>query len=384
VRIRSLQAEAFRNLHISHAGLSPGITVLHGDNAQGKTNFLEAVYFCALGRPLRADHIGELVPLHPAEKTARLRGEFAGDDGPNQRGMFTIDACIARQGGKYMKMIAVDKIPVKNTRELFGMVPVVSFAPEDTRLIKDGPVLRRRFMDIEICQLSPAYYTELREYTRTLRQRNHLLKTIQKDHSQAENLSVWDAQLVRHGIRVMNARSAFIKKISAPAGEIHREITQGSETLTLSYKPGTAEIDANTFLTALERNQKRDIQLGSTSVGAHRDDVIFTISNRENSPLPARSFGSQGQTRTAILSVKMAEIALMRERMGTCPILLLDDVFSELDAARQKFLLERLHGVQVLLTCTGVEDVLPKITGDAQLICIKDGRVITHTHKERF
>ena len=357
--IHSLSTEAFRNLHIPQVALSPGINLLHGDNAQGKTNFLEAVYFCALGRPLRADHCRELIPL-TGKESAHVRASF-GDISP-----FTVDAYVTAQQGKYIKSLSIDRVPIKNTRELFGKVPIVSFSPEDMQLVKAGPAERRRFMDIEICQVSPVYYQELRSYYRVLRQRNHLLKAIQKGKSTADSLPIWDAQLVAHGARIMKSREKFLATINEYAGDIHAQITQGKETLTLEYKPAIA--DAQQFMATLERVQKRDILQGTTSMGVHRDDVNFVIRG-----ISARSYGSQGQTRTAVLSVKLAEIMLMKAHMGTFPLLLLDDVFSELDVGRQRFLLEQVREVQTLITCTGIEEM--KIPGDCKIFQMNNGRI---------
>jgi len=344
--------------------LLPGINILQGDNAQGKTNFLEAVYFCALGRPLRAEQTRELIPISDTGVTGAHARAVFGDMSP-----FTIDAAITPQKGKYVKSIAIDRIPIKNTRELFGRVPIISFAPEDLRLIKSGPAERRKFLDIEICQLSPVYYQELRAYYRALRQRNHLLKLTQKDKKQADSLAIWDTQLIEHGLRIKKTRAQFITQLNQQAADIHAHITQNKETLTLEYKPNIT--DPFQFATALDRHQKRDILLGSTSTGIHRDDVIFHVRG-----LSARSFGSQGQTRTAVLSVKLAEIRLITERLGTSPILLLDDVFSELDAARQHFLLEQVKDVQTLLTCTGVDDVLKKVPQECAILSVINGNIV--------
>jgi DNA replication and repair protein RecF len=360
--IRHLTAETFRNLHIPQAELSPGINILYGDNAQGKTNFLEAVYFCALGRPLRGEHCRELIPF--GTQNAHAKANFCREHSAPSG--FTVNAFIQQQGGKCVKSLSVDRVPIKNTRELFGRVPVVSFSPEDLRLIKAGPTERRRFMDIEICQLSPVYYQELREYYRALRQRNHLLKILQKDKSQIDSLEAWDTQLVQHGQRIIKTRASFITKISEIASEIHGSITQKKERLSLEYRPGIT--DPNQYAAMLDKLRQRDIILGSTSAGIHRDDIHFTLKG-----ISARSFGSQGQQRTAALSVKLAEIELMRSRMGTPPILLLDDVFSELDGHRQRFLLEQIKDVQTLLTCTGLE--LTKGIHGNHVINIKNGGI---------
>jgi len=322
---------------------------------------MEAVYFCALGRPLRADHSRELIP-HGGQGV-RVQAVFC------RHSEITVDARVELQNGKYVKLLAVDRVPVTNTRDLFGKVPIVSFSPEDLRLIKAGPSERRRFMDIEICQLSPVYYHELREYYRAMRQRNFLLKALQKDKSQSDSLSVWDTQLVEHGTRVMKTRGAYIEKINTLAKEIHKNITQGTEELTVEYRPGIPDPDV--YITTLEKHQARDIQLGSTSAGVHRDDVYFMVRG-----VSARSFGSQGQQRTAALSVKLAEIALIKEQKKMPPILLLDDVFSELDAHRQRFLLAQIQDVQTLITCTGIEALSVGDLKEYRMITVKNGKIM--------
>jgi DNA replication and repair protein RecF len=222
------------------------------------------------------------------------------------------------------------------------------FSPEDLRLIKAGPSERRRFMDMEICQLSPIYYSDLREYHRALKQRNVLLKILQKDKSQRESLSIWDQQLNAHGLRIIKARKAFVKNINSTASGIHKNITQGDEKLQLVYKPG---IESEVFAKTLEKSHDRDILRGTTSEGIHTDDIEFTIND-----MSVRHFGSQGQQRTAALSAKLAEIELIKQGTGETPILLLDDVLSELDKHRQKFLLEQIKNLQTIVTCTGIED----------------------------
>jgi len=339
--IKKLSAAGYRNLEIKNQDLSPAINIIYGNNAQGKTNFLEAVYFCAFGRSLRARTDYELIKW--GEKNAQIRLET------ERAGMFyTLDARLEQLGKKSVKSISVDFIPIRHMKDLFGRLLVVMFSPEDLRLIKAGPSERRRFMDMEICQLSPVYYSDLKEYHRALKQRNALLKILQKDKSQRESLSVWDEQLVNYGLRIIKTRSAFIKKINTIAAEIHKNITQGAEELQLEYKPS---IPAELFARTLEKSQDRDIIRGTTGEGIHTDDIDFTINN-----ISARHFGSQGQQRTAALSAKLAEIEIIKQSTGETPILLLDDVLSELDKHRQKFLLEQIKNLQTIVTCTGTEE----------------------------
>lgn len=227
-------------------------------------------------------------------------------------------------------------------------------------------------MDIEICQLSPVYYSDLRDYHRALKQRNQLLKILRKDIRQKDSLYVWDEQLNISGCRIMATRSAFIKKISEIANEIHGHITEGKEALILMYQPNI--IDPQHYRKAMEKSHERDIACGTTSMGIHKDDILFTIND-----IPARSFGSQGQQRTAALSAKLAEIEIMRSGTKSPPVLLLDDVLSELDGSRQKYLLTSIKDLQTIITCTGLEDVLTRNVNEANIIQVRNGNVYLST-----
>jgi DNA replication and repair protein RecF len=341
--ITNLSASGFRNLSIHKQELSHSVNIIHGDNAQGKTNFLEAIYFCAFGRSLRVRADADLICWE--EKSASIRLE-------TQRASFssTIDARLLLDGRKTTKSISVDFIPVRHMKDLFGRLLVVMFSPEDLRLIKAGPSERRRFMDMEICQLSPVYYSDLREYHRALKQRNALLKLLQKGKPDRDSLSVWDEQSTNYGLRIIKTRTSFIKKINKTAADIHNKITHGTENLHLSYKPG---ILPENYAATLAKSHDKDISRGTTSDGIHTDDIDFTINN-----ISARHFGSQGQQRTAALSAKLAEIELIKQSTNETPILLLDDVLSELDKSRQSFLLEQINDLQTIVTCTGI-DIFP-------------------------
>jgi len=361
--VSQISAKDFRNLSLFRIPLSQGVNILYGDNAQGKTNTLEAIYFCALGRSLRADNNRELVRFGSNEAFVRLEID-------KDKTLFEVDASIQLTSNKSTKTFSINKIPLKNTRELFGQLMVVLFSPSDLQLIKSGPAERRRFMDLEICQLSPVYYSHLRDYHRALRQRNQLLKLLRKDRRQADSLSIWDEQLKISGTRIMNTRAAFVNKISNIAKEIHKNITEGKETLGLIYKPNIQ--DPESYKKSLENSHERDILSGTTSTGIHKDDIIFTIND-----IPARNFGSQGQQRTAALSAKLAEIEIMRSGGKSPPVLLLDDVLSELDGNRQKFLLTQITDLQTIITCTGLEDVLTRNVNDANIIRVRSGEIIS-------
>ncbi|MCL2528556.1 MAG: DNA replication/repair protein RecF [Defluviitaleaceae bacterium] len=360
--VRCISANNYRNLSLSDVPLSRNINILYGDNAQGKTNILEAVYFCAIGRSPRADNNRELVRFGKDE--AHVKVDVSRDDYN-----FTIDAHIKVSGNKSIKTLSIDRNVIKNTRDLFGRLMVVLFSPEDLRLIKAGPAERRRFMDMEICQLSPVYYSGLRDYHRGLKQRNQLLKTLRRDRSHIDSLSIWDEQLCINGCRIMRTRTAFVSKISDIAKEIHSNITGGKEELNLTYQPNVE--DPEQYINQMQNSHERDIQNGTTSIGIHKDDILFTIND-----IPARNFGSQGQQRTAALSAKLAEIEIMRSGAKSTPILLLDDVLSELDGSRQRFLLTQITGLQTIITCTGLEDVLSKGLAEANVIQVKAGEVV--------
>ncbi|MCL2200154.1 MAG: DNA replication and repair protein RecF, partial [Defluviitaleaceae bacterium] len=274
--IKSLSANGYRNLTIKKQELSPTVNIIYGNNAQGKTNFLEAIYFCAFGRSLRARADAELINR---EKTA------AAIQIQTQRTTMssTIEANLQQTGKKTVKSINIDFLPVRHMKDLFGKLLVVMFSPEDLRLIKSGPSERRRFMDMEICQLSPVYYSDLREYHRALKQRNALLKSLQKNKSACDSLSIWDEQLVNYGQRIIKTRTAFIKKINKIANKIHKNITQDTENLKLEYKPS---VTTENFARTLEKSHERDILRGTTNDGIHTDDIEFTINN-----ISARHFG---------------------------------------------------------------------------------------------
>ncbi len=363
VCLNELQAENFRNFSQIRAEFARGINIIHGDNAQGKTNLLEAVFFCATGRSARAASERELVKF--GENEAHVRLGFTRDGVTNR-----IDAGI-KLVPKTAKFFSLNQVPLKKIGDLLGRLLIVMFTPDDLNLVKSGPAERRAFMDTEICQLSRVYTNELKEYHRALKQRNSLLRGLLRENKKHETQNmvteVWDEQLAKHGARIMRFRASFIKQADTAASEIHSKITSGEE-LSLKYAPSVPEPDM--FLQALTENRTKDFVLGSTSVGVHKDEVQILIND-----IPARSYGSQGQQRTAALSAKLAEIKIIKENTGLNPVLLLDDVLSELDENRQRFLLKQIDRMQVLLTCTGVEDIVRKNLGDYRIMRMEKGEV---------
>jgi DNA replication and repair protein RecF len=327
----------FRNISNLDIELGEGVNILFGDNGQGKTNFLESVYFCATGRSHRTNKDKDLAAFN--EKSAHVKVFVQ-----NESFVDTIAVEIDRTDNKKMW---VNGLPVKKLGELFGHLFCVIFSPEDLSLVKAGPQLRRRFIDMELCQLYPAYYYNLRMYYRVMRHRNNLLRSCIDNPVLIDTLGVWDEQLVKYGIAIMNARKAFVERLSKIAALNQSEITGNRESLEIIYKN---HVEANVFLEKLIKNRSFDIARKSTSVGIHKDDVEFRINSKD-----ARDFASQGQQRTAALSVKLAQINLINEEKGQMPVLLLDDILSELDAARQSFLLKKIGGLQTIVTLTGAE-----------------------------
>lgn len=359
--VNNISALGFRNLDITSSNLSPNINIIYGMNAQGKTSVLEAVYFCAFGRSLRAGSDKELINFD--QKFAHVKVDVN-----RVNSSFYIDAHLERLGSKCVKGLSVNHLPIKHMKDVFGRLLVVMFSPEDLRLIKAGPYERRRFIDMEICQLSPIYYGDLKEYHRALKQRNALLKVLSKDKAMQDSLDVWDEQLAKYGQRVMKQRVKFIKKVNEIAKQIHLDITQNQENLDITYNPSVANLE--TYLENLVKQRKRDIAQATTTIGIHKDDINFSING-----ISARYFGSQGQQRTAALSVKLAEIELIKQSTNEMPVLLLDDVLSELDGGRQHFLLQQIENLQTLITCTGLEDILLKMN-DHKILKMENGTIV--------
>jgi DNA replication and repair protein RecF len=344
----------FRNLRDSEHELFPGVNILFGDNAQGKTNFLEAAYLCATGRSQRGSADREMINHASSEAHARV----ITDD------LTYIDVHLQRRG---KKNAAINNLPVKRLGDLFGNLLTVSFSPEDLKIIKHGPGERRRFMDMELCQISLIYYGELLSYYRALKQRNNLLRQIKQRQADRDTLFIWNSQLANHGAKIFARRKEFCEHLSEIAGKLHASITNNHESLQVIYKP---DIVPGGFEEKLSANTERDITQMSTSAGIHHDDMAFIVNDTN-----CRVFGSQGQQRTAALSAKLAEMELIKEMKNKNPVLLLDDVLSELDVNRQRFLLGSIGDSQVVMTLTGVEDIRRFAPAGAKIMTVRDGMI---------
>lgn len=332
------QYRSYETLSLSPA---PGVNVIVGENAQGKTNAIEAVFLCALGRSHRTGRDAELIARGCA-------GAYVGLAFERGEGLHEIEFKL-REGER--RQIYIDKQAITRSAELMGQLNVVMFSPEDLSLIKGGPAERRRFLDMELSQLYPAYYRALQQYNAVLRQRNALLKS---DTAGLDALSLWDEQLSRYGAFIMEKRAAFSEQLQTYARALHSAVTNGRETLCIAYAPHI-EMEEKGYpligrlMDALARCANEDLRRGFTSVGPHRDDLSVSINGEET-----RVFGSQGQQRTAALSLKLSQIELLRAETGENPVLLLDDVLSELDDMRGRLLLEALRACQSFITCTSL------------------------------
>ncbi len=246
------------------------------------------------------------------------------------------------------KGIAINKVPIKKASELFGILNMVFFSPEDLNIIKNGPAERRRFLDSELCQLEKIYLSDLTTYNKILNQRNKLLKDMVYRPDLKDTLSVWDMQLVETGRKIIRRRKQFVDELNEIVHDIHYRISGEKEDLLLQYEPSIEDIF---FEDELFRVKERDMRQCMTSVGPHRDDLLFSIGE-----VDIRKFGSQGQQRTSALSLKLSEIELVKRSIHDTPVLLLDDVLSELDSNRQNYLLNSIHDTQTLITCTGLDE----------------------------
>ncbi|NLO09052.1 MAG: DNA replication/repair protein RecF [Clostridiales bacterium] len=338
--VRSLELKEYRNYEHINLQFDDGINILYGENAQGKTNILEAIYLGGTTKSHRGSKDREIIRFKKDEAHVRINIE-------KNKVSHRIDMHLKKNKAKG---VAIDTIPIKRQGELFGMLNLVFFSPEDLNIIKNGPGERRRFLDLELCQLDKIYMHHLTNYNKALAQRNHLLKQISVNRKLLDTLYIWDAKLVEHGSIIIDTRKSFIKKINSLIYPIHKKLTGGKEELTILYEPNSK---GEEFAEKLKKSQERDLFLKMTNIGPHRDDMLFLFDDTD-----IRRFGSQGQQRTAALSLKLAELELVKEVIKENPVLLLDDVLSELDRNRQNYLLNSIGDIQTIITCTGLEEFI--------------------------
>ena len=357
LKIKKLKLKNFRNYEFLDLEFDDQTNIFYGNNAQGKTNILEAVYLSSTTKSHRGTKDKDMIQFEKEECHIDVIVD-------KNQCPFQIDMHLKKNS---TKGIAINKIPIKRASELFGIINVIFFSPEDLNIIKNGPSERRRFIDFELSQLDKVYLSDLTNYNRILNQRNKLLKDIYDRKELLDTLEVWDLQLIKFGNKIIQRRKLFIEQVNKIISNIHFKLTGGKENLCICYESGTGDTD---FEYALKKNREKDIKLKSTSVGPHRDDICFMADG-----VDIRKFGSQGQQRTTALSLKLSEIELVKETIKDTPILLLDDVLSELDKDRQNYLLDSIKGVQTLITCTGLEDFVSHRFSVNKLFYVENGNV---------
>lgn len=336
--IKSLELENFRNYDSLHLNFDEGTNILYGDNAQGKTNVLEAIYVSATTKSHKGSKDKEIINFSKEEAHIRT---FLSKNNTDYR----VDMHLRKSKSKG---IAINGQKLKKASELLGLLNVVFFSPEDLSIIKNGPSGRRSFVDMELCQLDKYYLYHLNQYNKIINQRNKLLKDFYFNPDLKDTITVWDHQLVSYGKHIITTRIQFVERLNIIIEAIHRNLSGNKEQLEVVYEP---DVTCENFESQLSANMDRDIKLKFTGVGPHRDDFGFLVNG-----IDIRKYGSQGQQRTAALSLKLAEIELVKQIAKDSPVLLLDDVLSELDSNRQNYLLNSIGDIQTIITCTGLDE----------------------------
>ncbi len=336
--IKSLELADFRNYETLEINFDKGTNILYGDNAQGKTNILEAIYVSATTKSHKGSKDREIINFDKEE--AHIRTYLEKEDVE-----YKVDMHLRKNKSKG---IAIDGKKIKKAAELLGLLNIVFFSPEDLAIIKNGPSERRRFADMELCQLDSFYLYNLNHYNKIINQRNKLLKDMYFNPGLKETLNIWDSQLVSFGSKIIERRSIFAGQLCEIINEIHSKLSGGKEKLTVKYEP---DVSIENFEEKMKENQEKDIRSKMTSTGPHRDDFSFIVNG-----IDIRRYGSQGQQRTAALSLKLSEIELVKKVTKDTPVLLLDDVLSELDSNRQNYLLNSIGDIQTIITCTGLDE----------------------------
>ena len=336
--VKSLDLLNFRNYEKLSLTLDPGINIFYGANAQGKTNILEAVYLAGTSKSHRGTRDRDMIRMGESEAHIRMHVDKNDSD-------YRIDMHLRKNKSKG---IAIGGVPIRRAGELFGIVNIVFFSPEDLNIIKNGPSERRRLVDRILCEIDRIYMSDLTQYGKCLNQRNRLLHDLYFNPSLESELPVWDEQLMNYGCRIIAKREEFVRMLENIASEIHTELTGEKERLTLVYEPN---VTVEEFADKVARSRDADRKIKSTTVGPHRDDVCIKVNDMD-----LRLYGSQGQQRTTAISLKLSEIRIIEERIRNKPVLLLDDVLSELDRDRQNYLLGNIRDIQTLITCTGLDE----------------------------
>jgi len=366
--IESLNLKGFRNYKEIKMEFSKNYNVIYGENAQGKTNIIEAIFLCASGRSHRTSKDSELLNINSNNYYIRL------DTIKNQENL-SIEIMYEKDKKKFIK---INEIPQKKIGSLMGNLLAVIFSPEDLSVINEGPSQRRRFIDITLSQIKPAYFFDLQQYNRILTQRNSLLKEIQDKKSLINTLDIWNIKIAETASRIIKARYDFLNRLRKYANVYNSMLSSNNENMRIDYSSSIkvenfndAEKIKEDIYNELERIKNHEIMRGTTLKGPHRDDYEIYIND-----LNVKSFGSQGQKRTVILSVKLSELQIIKEETGEYPVLLLDDVMSELDQRRREILFDCINNIQTFITCTEKDIFYNRDQKNVIFFNIKNGNAI--------
>lgn len=367
--INNLQLKNYRNYSDLNIDIDKKVNIFYGNNAQGKTNILETLYLLALAKSHRTTKEKELIQWD--NSFSIIKGSFI-----TNIGNLKLELQIYKKG----KKVKINNLEKRKISEYIGAINIVIFSPEDLALIKGSPQVRRKFLNTEISQINPIYMYHLTQYQKIIYQRNNLLKDFSKDKkNKIELLEIWDEQLLEHGTKVIIKRIQFIKQLELWAKQIHLNITNEKENFSILYKSFISNknetVSESDIIKIYRKNlidiREKELIRGVTLIGPHRDDIEFYIND-----INVQVYGSQGQQRTTALSLKLAELELINEKIGEYPILLLDDVLSELDQKRQNYLIKTFEKkVQTIITTTSIENIEPKTLEHAAIFYIENGKV---------
>lgn len=366
--IKEIELRDFRNYESLNLQFHSKVNIFLGNNAQGKTNLLEGIYISSIGKSFRTQKDSEMVKFNSDFCKIKVSAEKGEEE-------LVVELFIGKEGKGYK----VDGVKLKKTAELLENIYCVVFSPEDLKIVKEEPEKRRRFINTELSQLKPSYYINISNYKKALKQRNALLKEIKFKGNlyefQEDMLEIWDDKLAEYGSKIIHQRMEFIIKLNKISKELHMNITNGSEELKIKYE-SNVKIEKNmedqkkNFKKALKESIKSDLRNGTTGKGPHKDDICLEVNG-----IDIRRFGSQGQQRTAALSLKLAELKLIKEETNEEAILLLDDVMSELDGQRQNFLINSLHDVQLFITTTEISEEVKNALPDGKTFYVENGNI---------
>ena len=363
--IKSLELADFRNYEQLKIDFSSGTNILYGDNAQGKTNILEAIFVAATTKSHKGSKDKEIISFGKDE--AHIRAIIDRDNAE-----YRVDMHLRKNKSKG---IAIDGQKIRRASDLIGKLNIVFFSPEDLSIIKNGPSERRRFMDMELCQLDQIYLNSLSKYNKLVVERNKILKDLFEHPENRVLLDVQDKQLCEYGSVIIKTREKFIKDLNEIIRPIHEKLTGGKENLSVYYEPN---VSVDEFEKKLSAARQKDIYTKQTTVGPHKDDFSFIVQKSGEEPskeIDIRKFGSQGQQRTASLSLKLSEIEIVIKAKKENPVLLLDDVLSELDSNRQNYLLNTIGDIQTIITCTGLDEFVNNRFSIDKLFRVTEGTV---------